>query len=667
MASLVNSLICAGAAIVIYACIGLPLALRVASRPLALMLAPALGWAIHSVVALPLFFAVGLSRPTAVSVFVVPLLGAIAALYKDRAWQGEAVFARIPALALAGAALLALVVMAAVLPKISSDGVALAGPIFDHSKIAMIDEMARLGVPPGNPFFGGEGSPARLSYYYLWHFSAAEFSLLLNISGWEADAGLSWFTGFASLGVLIGLSVRVSGRAVAALWVIAFAAGGSLRPLFYGLFGVDRTEEIAGYQSGFGGWLFQTSWAPQHSASATVALLALYLLVEVCKRPGRSTVLLLALTMAAGFESSTWVGGVAFPLAAAPVALVMLARAAPRQRMGIVIGLAIAALLALLLISPFLYDQWQMTALRGDGPPIKLEPNGILGEYVSAIVGGKFGAWAASLANGAAYWLIYLPVEFPAFYLTGLVTLYVVLKDRALSPERRALAVAFALAIAASLTASWLLVSTLGDNNDLGWRAILPGMMLLMVFAAAGLSRLTFQRHAIALVAGGALVLLAIPDGARFAGGNIAGTPGVSAKAFAATPELWQAVRRVTPDADRVANNPLAMEHVTPWSVNIGWALMGNRRSCYANAALVGPFSALPKARQDEIEVQFVRTFAGQAKAGDIEQLATQFKCATAVVTPEDGAWTNDPFASSTVYRLAEGNANWRIYRVVGR
>ena len=60
----------------------------------------------------------------------------------------------------------------------------------------MIDEMARSGVPPANPFFGGAGTPARLAYYYLWHFSAAELSLLAGISGWEADAALTWFTCF---------------------------------------------------------------------------------------------------------------------------------------------------------------------------------------------------------------------------------------------------------------------------------------------------------------------------------------------------------------------------------------------------------------------------------------------------------------------------------------
>ena len=652
MASLCTSLIAAGLAILIYAAIGLPLALRAVPRPMALMLAPALGWAVHSALALPLFFAMGLTRGTAIIVFAVPVLAAIAVLVKDRAWQGEAMPSRVIALALAAAVCLAFVIMAAVLPKISADGVSLASPIFDHSKIAMIDEIARLGVPPGNPFFGGEG-PARLSYYYLWHFSAAELSLLFGISGWEADAALSFFTGFATLAVTIGLAVWLSGRAASALWVVALAATGSLRPVLNALFGVDAVERIAGYPTGLGGWLFQASWAPQHAASAVIALLSLLLLVQLAKRPNALAAFLLALTMAAGFESSTWVGGVAFPLAALPVALYLLARAAPPQRLRILIGFAAAALLALLLISPFVYDQVQMAALRGGEAPIAIEPTLFLDDKIA----DRFGEWL----NWPAFWLVYLPVEFPAFYMTGLAALVVILKDRTSDDERRTLVMAFALTIPVSLMASWLMVSTLGENNDLGWRAVLPGLLLLMVFAAAGLSRLTLKLAPLP-VAAVVLILLAVPDGVSIASRNMAGTPGVADKAFAQTPPLWQAVRRVTPDAERIASNPSHMEKMTPWPANISWALLANRRSCYAGPAFA-PFSARPTERQEEIDAQFTRVFAGKAKSGDIEALAAQYKCDTAVVTPADRAWANDPFAASALYRLADGTAAWRIYR----
>jgi hypothetical protein len=103
-------------------------------------------------------------------------------------------------------ALLALVPMLAIMPKPTAEGITLASPIFDHSKIAMIDEMIRTGVPARNPFFGEAGAPERVSYYYLWHFSAAAAAVMTGVSGWEADAGLTAFTAFASLLLMMGLA-----------------------------------------------------------------------------------------------------------------------------------------------------------------------------------------------------------------------------------------------------------------------------------------------------------------------------------------------------------------------------------------------------------------------------------------------------------------------------
>ena len=171
------------------------------------------------------------------------------------------------------AALLALAPAVALLPKDIGDGVVLAGPVFDHAKIAMIDEMARLGVPPGNPFFGDDGSGARLVYYYLWHFSAAELALALGIKGWAADAAMTWFTAFASLAVIIGLAVRLGARAAAAGWVLPLALAASLRPVLSFVWGADTVHAALLPGTGFAGWLFQSAWVPQHlmAASCSVA------------------------------------------------------------------------------------------------------------------------------------------------------------------------------------------------------------------------------------------------------------------------------------------------------------------------------------------------------------------------------------------------------------
>jgi hypothetical protein len=185
-----------------------------------------------------------------------------------------------------------------------------------------------------------------------------------------------------------------------------------------------------------------------------------------------------------------------------------------------------------------------------------------------------------------------------------------------------------------------------------------------MVLAAAGLSRLSFKSRPVVFGIATVLILLGLPDGARFGYGSFVVWPNKTSKGFAATPALWRAVRRHTAADERVANNPAFMEHATPWGVNISWALLADRRSCYAGLALIGPFSAQSQARQGEIDAQFTRVLAGQAKPGDVEQLAAYYHCATAVVVPTDGAWSNDPFAASPLYRLVESTADWRIYRV---
>ena len=655
MATTLHALLGAGIALVFWTCVGLPVAVRVVPRSIVLLLAPALGWAVHSAVALPIFFAIGMSRPAVIAMFILPCAVALVLLCRSRTLASkEALFTPALNVALVLAALVACAVMAGVLPKVSADGVALASPIFDHSKIGMIDEMARAGVPPVNPFFGGTG-PVRLTYYYLWHFSAAELAVLTSLTGWEADAGLTCFTAFASLSAMMAFAIWLGGRSSAAILVVVLAVTASMRTVLYALLGPEKIDLVLGYRSGFAGWLFQISWAPQHVASATCAVLSAFLLVELFLRPRIVTMLVLALTMAAGFESSTWVGGITFPLAASPIALLMLFRVEPAQRVRSVLHVAGAALLALLLISPFLYDQLQMTALRASGTPIRFEPYELLDESITYFLG--------DFAHVPAYWLIYLVAEFPAFYIAGVVAIITLLKDRAFEASRRAFLTPLVILIVVSLGAGGMLVNTLGENNDLGWRAVLPAIFLLIAFAAAGLSRLTERPLRLATVAAAALIAVGLPEAIQIGIDNVIAPKSERSKDLAAAPELWRAVRRVTKPDERVANNPLSMETVTPWNVNIGWALLANRRSCFANLALVGPMAALPLVESNRISDQFIRTFDGKGQNSDVEDLVKLYKCSVAVVTPEDGAWKRDPFASSPLYRLIDDSAGWRIYK----
>ena len=266
------------------------------------------------------------------------------------------------------ASLLALAPAAAVLPKATPEGVTLAASIFDHSKIALVDEMIRAGVPPKNPFFSEAGVPDGVAYYYLWHFSAAVIAVMTGASGWEADAALVWFTALASLLTMVGLAARLAGKMTAGFVVIVLAAAASVRALLEWT-APDVTNALMGKASGLGGWLFQMAWAPQHLASATCVVLACLLLVRLAQREDWFAPLILGLVAAAGFQCSIWVGGVTFALGATLIALYLLWSVAPESRLAFVLRVLAAAALALAISFPFIRDQIAVAASRGGGRP----------------------------------------------------------------------------------------------------------------------------------------------------------------------------------------------------------------------------------------------------------------------------------------------------------
>jgi hypothetical protein len=654
MASPVNAALCALLATALWTLLGYALSRHVLSRPLAIGAAPVMGWAVHSAVTLPLFILIGFT-PSAVTT-VAALCVIVSVLTFNLAAESDADTApAIPAWAYAAAALLALVPAVAILPKISVDAVYLADPIFDHSKIAIIDAMARQGLPPVDPVFGGFGGHDQLFYYYLWHYSAAELALVLRVSGWEADIGLTWFTAFASLSLLMGVAVWLGKRSGAAICVVLLAAAASLRPMLARLFGTDGLQPFLAQPTGFAGWLFQSAWAPQHLMSASCVVAAMLLIARYAER--QSVLLLppLVLVVVAGFDSSTYIGGVTFAAAALVAAPLLIAAIDPARRVRFMIGIAAAAALAVVLAAPFLANQLSAVAARDGVTPIVIRH--------FAVLGSMFPENLRRVLDWLAYWLVLLPIEFPATYVAGAIATIAMLRSAVARPERLAI-MAFACLAGTGLLVSWLLVSKVGDNNDLGLRAVLPAGSILIALAAAGLVRLP-RRAAIAAAAIAGLVL-SVPDTVEMIRSNVEGTPRPDGAVFAQTPELWRAVRQYAPPTMRVANNPLFLEDLTQWPANMSWALQANRSSCFAGRELVLALAPLPDATREAINAQFVRVFAGEGTPQDVTDFAKKYGCDVVVVVPQDGAWTHDPFAASPDYRLADNrDGQWRIYTVV--
>jgi hypothetical protein len=658
MISTLNVAAVALGALAFWTCIGAALTRRLLPPGLALPLAPTVGWAVHSVLAFPLFGAIGFSQ---VGVLAVAAVALVAGWLSRRTRPAMPVRAeaeiRVPRWAYAAAALLAIAPTIALLPKQFGDGIILAGPIYDHSKAAIVDEMARLGLPPGNPFAGGDAGAGRLAYYYLLHFSAAELSLAFQIKGWAALAAMTWVAAFASLAAMMGLAVRFGGRAAAALWVIPLALAGSLRPLIHLVWDPKTLDPVLRIATGFGGWIFQSAWVPQHLMSASCAVVAVLLMARLAER-GILCVVVLALVVAAGFEASAWVCGITFAAAAPLIGVVLLVRAAPGQRMRFVLLLAGAGLLTVVVTAPFLRDQLAALALRDGSGAFVLRPYDVLGVYFRERV-----RW---LLDVPAYWL-FLLVELPAIAVTGAFALALVLR-RPPDAGARGDALALTLLGGVGLVISWLVASTLGGNNDLGWRAILTAILALTAFAATGLAEWIAARRTRAVAAALIAIAAGLPRSYEIIRDNARGDPWPDAKAFAQSPAMWAAVRRHAAPDERVADNPELFQDLTPWPANISWALLANRRSCYAGREFTLIFTALPPQQRKALDAQFVRVFAGDGSPDDVRALATVYDCRVVVVTPADGAWARDPFAASPYYGLVENEPErWRVYRAVDR
>src|SRR6516225_4134011 len=286
MASPINAVLCALVGTAFWSALGYAIARHLLPRALALGTAPVLGWAIFSAATLPILDLIGFSPLAVIGLGIFGLVLAGFALSRPSAISAQRSEPKSWLLAAAAiaAAILALAPAFALLPKYSEAGVHLAAPIFDHSKIAIIDAMTRQGLPPVNPVIGEDGAAG-----------AAGLALPLHVSGWEADIGLTWFTAFASLALMIALAVWLSRRAAAAFLVVALAASASLREVLNFFVGSYELEPFLQRPGGFAGWLFQSAWVPQHLMAASGAIVSMLLLAHYTQRPRLAYVLTLAL------------------------------------------------------------------------------------------------------------------------------------------------------------------------------------------------------------------------------------------------------------------------------------------------------------------------------------------------------------------------------------
>jgi hypothetical protein len=626
--------------------LGLPFARMLAPRTVpALALAPSLGWAGFSVLSLPILSATGFSTAACGGVAV------IAAGLAGWVWRRHRVAAiSLPAWSFTMAVGFGLIPLMAIMPKAASDGFFLAPPLFDHVKIAVVDAILRNGLPVPNPFYG-PGGRGVFAYYYLWHFSVALVARLSGAAGWTAEAAMTGFTATASILLVLGLVRAWGGRALALASAGLLCLPGSVRPVLAVLAGTTGTNPFIPRKSDIGGWLNQAAWVPQHLAAACCVVVAGLLMLRLAEG-GFAAAVALGLVVAAGFESSIWVGGFSFAVSGTLLGLWLLWHL-PADRRRLYVASSFPALLILVrLIAPFVAEEQHLVALRQLGPAVAVLPYPTFGNLVPAALRG--------LLDLPGFWLVMLPFAFPA--LVPLAA-FAACRPRLLrlAPDRRPLAMVCLLVAAGSLGTAWLLRSVI-ENNDLGWRAVLPALLVLPAVAGCVVENLAASR-AKALVGFALLALLGVPETAtmlrEYAAGVRPGTPQI----FAATAPAWAALRAASGPLDRVAGNPSLAAASLFWPVNPAWALLSDRPSCYAGRQSVVAYGAVTQGQLAGIDARFARVFDGQPAAGDVAALAGIDDCAFALVTARDGAWHQDAFATAWYYAPIATGKDWRLYK----
>ncbi len=598
-----------------------------------------------------------------------------------------------------------------VCPFSALNGVVISDPVFDHFKVAMIDTMAREGVPPINPYYAPSGQAIPLNYYYLWHFLASQLKLLAPITGWQADAALTWFTAFALLCLMMWLAIRITGKSLAAIMVLILAVCGSPAAMLMwwkpsigqilGLPDIHMPELL----------IVQCMWVPQHVLSAMAVVLLLAFVswslfnancgeeVSKCTPCPLLQGLAVALIAATAFGSSVWVGGIAL-LAASPLILIAVWRSiSPRQTW---IALLKAVFVALPLFMVFSIPLFR--SMRS-GPRHLPISSAINFHLYPASPHFDEETWMGAPAQIVLYWLKYIPLTLGVIAIAGWIAIYVYkARDEQSAVFKRLSAAA---AIGFFLVAECL--RSVIRNNDLGWRAILVPVILLNVWTAVGVNHLLKEEAARSrrrflwlgsLAAGIVLGLAAMashlwelypfhfptqlqlatkPDPAwkdfvpeqearralhllHLVHGRHLCPPDAQRR-FARQAEIWAKVREFCGPDELVQSNPDGYPEMMFQTVNIPLPLFADRRAAYASwecaTVFAYGYSAEENAQQYEL---FQEVFSNAATIESIRRVHDELKVKVLLVEVVDGAWTSRAFEDSGRYHLEYQDRDFKIY-----
>lgn len=581
---------------------------------------------------------------------------------------------------LIGAALCAMIPTMNIFPAVYQEGLFVNGSIFDHAKIAIVDAIAREGLLPINPYYAPDGETIPLIYYYGWHFLASQLKLLAGATGWQAEVALNWFTGLASLSFLCALAIRMTQKARAGVFLLLFAlttAPADLLPLLFG----PRLADWVGFPPvhGLELWWIQMSWVPQHvfSALAVVVLIFLVSRVLASERFHSSYAVVAGLSAAAAFSASVWVGGIALLFALPFLIFMVLWIRLPKHHYFNALKTALLAVaLCMLFAIPLLIS------LTSGPSALNTELPFGLGLYTATPLFNKEPYWGY-IAHMILFWLQFLHLNLGIIFVWGVL---VVLARSSQFLEERAFQALSIGAIFGFLLIVQFIKSTIA-NNDLGWRAALVPVMLLLVWSAVGLTELFSQkatdskwqlnplmirwRQALLMFVTVGLTigilsssrLWQLPDPSY----RVPDAPTLARhQAFLRQTEAWTKVREYAGPTERVQANPDGHAALTPWPATIPYMLFADRATAYANPEYAMVFAYRYDKDKRDAQYQLIQNvFSAKPTKEAIQTVRDTLKVKVLLVDKFDAVWNSDAIENSGLYQLAFVENDFKIY--VGR
>jgi hypothetical protein len=578
-----------------------------------------------------------------------------------------------------GACLFGVFVTQCIYPGVRDNGLYVSELTYDHVKVALIDSIARQGLPAKNPYYAPAGKPILITYYYLWHFVASQPRLLNGVGGWEADVAITWFTAVAAVGLTMVLAVELTGRAAAGLVALLIASVAEIsEPLLALLFPrAIRWVIVPGIEMPL--WL-QCGWVPQHVMSAVAVVLILMLLADVAGGGGvrgRGVVaVIIGLLGASGVGASFWVGGVALALAS-PLILVALivGRIGLRGWRTVVLTLVVAVPIAVLFASPILYAQ--LVSPKPQKLPFQM--------YImpaSYWIGYSYRAdwrYDAILKAGqiSLFWVQTLPFTVGVSVVLGLPALVARRGDQ----RGRILRLIAGFGGLGFLLVTQFFKSTIA-NNDLGWRAPIVPIIMLGAWASAALVELPLVRAASGLWRQRAMLVrfrsVLIPLGwlglalglcsmAVFY--PVSWTMVVPAssvpahKRFLLQEQAWHDVRRFAAKDQLVQSNPDGFKDLVAWREVLPQALFSDRPTAYQSPDYAITYAYTYDRKQMDAQYQLIRrVFHGHPRRRDLRYLRDVLGVKVILVDTDDPLWDSKVLQHSHIYRLAERRKFYRIY-----